>query len=53
MGILLTVLAILVAFWLLGAIIHLLWIIAVVLTIVWLVGFIVSRSHPQRRWYRW
>lgn len=53
MTIILGVLAVLVAFVLLGALIHLLWILAVVMFIVWLLGFAVSRSHPTRRWYRW
>lgn len=51
--IVLGVLAVVVLVALLGFIIHLLWIAFVILLVVWALGFVVSHSHPQRRWYRW
>lgn len=47
------VLAVIVLFMILGALLHFLFIVGVVLLIVWLLGFLVSRSHPTRRWYNW
>lgn len=51
--IILGVLAAIVLFMVLGFVIHLLFIVAVVLLVVWLLGFLVSRSHPTRRWFNW
>jgi len=51
--IILGVLAVIVLFMILGALIHFLFIVGFVLLVVWLVGFLVSRSHPTRRWYNW
>ncbi|MGH2719210.1 MAG: hydrophobic protein [Actinomycetota bacterium] len=51
--IILGVLAAIVAFMVLGFVIHLLFIVAIVLLVVWLLGFLVSRSHPTRRWFNW
>jgi hypothetical protein len=51
--IILGVLAVIVLFSVLSFLVHLLWIAAFVLLVVWLVGFMVSRSHPTRRWFLW
>ena len=47
------VLAVIVLISVLGFLIHLLWIAALILLLVWFVGFVVSRTHAERRWYRW
>lgn len=53
MPIIVGVLAVLLLFSVLGFLIHLLWIASLILFALWFVGFVVSRNHPHRRWYRW
>jgi hypothetical protein len=52
MGILLLVLAIAVAFFIVGFFLKLLWILAAIILALWLIGF-VARGAEGARWYRW